>query len=55
MYRYFIDEKNVNITLTSYDEISKGVFKEKSTSSVRKNDPLFLMKHFSLRLKKIKK
>ena len=44
MYRHFIDEKNVNIILTSYDEISKGVFKEKSSRTVRKNDPLFLMK-----------
>ena len=44
MYRYFIDDKNVNITLTSHDEISKGVYKEKSSKAVRKNDPLFLMK-----------
>jgi len=44
MYRYFIDEKNVNITLNSFDEISKGVYKEKFSSEVRKNDPLFLMK-----------
>ncbi len=45
MYRYFIDEKNVNIILSSYDEISKGVYKEKSSKKVRKNDPLFLMKN----------
>jgi len=44
MYRYFIDDKNVNITLTSHDEISKGVFKEKFSRTVRKNDPLFLLK-----------
>jgi hypothetical protein len=44
MYRNFIDDKNVNITLTSHDEISKGVFKEKFSRTVRKNDPLFLMK-----------
>lgn len=44
MYRYFIDEKNVNITLNSFDEISKGVYKKKSSLTVRKNDPMFLMK-----------
>ena len=44
MYRNFIDDKNVNITLTSHDEISKGVFKEKFSRTVRKNDPLFLLK-----------
>jgi len=44
MYRYFLDDKNIIITLNSFDEISKGVYKEKFSSTVRKNDPLFLMK-----------
>lgn len=44
IYRHLIDQGSVNITLTSYDEISKGVYKEKIHTEVRKNDPLFLMK-----------
>jgi hypothetical protein len=44
MYRHLIDTKNVNITLNTFNEISKNVFSEVSSKSVRKNDPLFLMK-----------
>ena len=44
MYRHLIDSKNVNITLNTFNEISKGVYSEVSSKPVRKNDPLFLMK-----------
>ena len=44
MYRHLIDSKNVNITLNTFNEISKGVYNEVSSKPVRKNDPLFLMK-----------
>lgn len=44
MYRHLIKEGNAKIIISSYEEISKGVFKEKSSKEVRKNDPLFLMK-----------
>jgi hypothetical protein len=44
MYRHLIKEGNAKITISSFEEISKGVYKEKSSSDVRKNDPLFLMK-----------
>ncbi len=44
MYRHLIESGSAKIILSSYDEISKGVFKEKSYKEVRKNDPLFLMK-----------
>ena len=44
MYRHLIQEGNAKITISSFEEISKGVYKEKSSSDVRKNDPLFLMK-----------
>ena len=30
------EEKNVNIILSSYDEISKGVYKEKSSKKKRR-------------------
>ena len=45
MYRHLIQEGNAKIIISSYEEISKGVYKEKSSSEVRKNDPLFLMKN----------
>ena len=45
MYRHLIQEGHArNHDSQSYEEISKGVYKEKSSSDVRKNDPLFLMK-----------
>lgn len=44
IYRHLIDQGSVKITLTSYEEISKGNYKEKFNTVVRKNDPLFLMK-----------
>jgi hypothetical protein len=44
IYRYLIQKGAVKITLTSFEEISKGNFKEKQNITVRKNDPLFLMK-----------
>jgi hypothetical protein len=44
IYRYLIQKGSVKITLTSFEEISKGNFKEKQNITVRKNDPLFLMK-----------
>ena len=44
MYRHLIQEGYAKIIISSYEEISKGVYKEKSSSDVRKNDPLFLMK-----------
>ena len=44
IYRHMIEQGSVNIKLTSYEEISKGVYKEKINTNVRKNDPLFLMK-----------
>jgi len=44
IYRHLIEEKNAKIRMSSYDEISEGNYKEKSTSLVRKCDPLFLMK-----------
>lgn len=44
IYRYFIQKGSVKITLSSFEEISKGNFKEKLNIKVRKNDPLFLMK-----------
>lgn len=44
IYRYLIQKGSVKITLTSFEEISKGNFKEKFNTTVRKNDPLFLMK-----------
>lgn len=44
IYRYLIQKGAVKITLTSFEEISKGNFKEKQNIAVRKNDPLFLMK-----------
>jgi len=43
MYRYLIESGNVNMTLSTYDEISKDNFVELSSKAVRKNDPLFLM------------
>ena len=45
MYRHLIDSKNVNISLNTFNEISKGVYSEVSSKPVRKNDPLFLMKN----------
>ena len=45
MYRHLIDSKNVNITLNTFNEISKNVFNEVSSKKVRKSDPLFLMKN----------
>ena len=45
MYRHLIQEGNAKIIISSYEEISKGIYKEKSSSEVRKNDPLFLMKN----------
>jgi len=45
MYRHLIDSKNVNITLNTFNEISKNVFNEISSKAVRKSDPLFLMKN----------
>ena len=45
MYRHLIQEGNAKIIISSYEEISNGVYKEKSSSEVRKNDPLFLMKN----------
>jgi len=45
MYRHLIDSKNVNISLNTFNEISKGVYNEVSSKPVRKNDPLFLMKN----------
>ena len=44
IYRHLIEGKNAKIRMTSYDEISEGNYKEKSTSLVRKCDPLFLMR-----------
>lgn len=44
LYRHLIDSKNVNITLNTFNEISKGLYSEVSSKPVRKNDPLFLMK-----------
>jgi hypothetical protein len=44
IYRYLIQKGAVKITLSSFEEISKGNFKEKLNTIVRKNDPLFLMK-----------
>jgi len=44
IYRYLIQKGSVKITLSSFEEISKGNFKEKLNTAVRKNDPLFLMK-----------
>lgn len=44
IYRYLIQKGSVKITLSSFEEISKGNFKEKFNTIVRKNDPLFLMK-----------
>jgi hypothetical protein len=44
IYRYLIQKGSVKITLSSFEEISKGNFKEKLNTTVRKNDPLFLMK-----------
>ena len=49
MYRHLIEEGNAKIIISSYDEISKGVYKEKSSKEVRKNDPLFLMKNCVVR------
>ncbi len=43
IYRHMIDNGSVKINLTSYDEISKGVYKQKINTVVRKNDPMFLM------------
>ena len=45
MYRHLIESKNVNITLSTFNEISNNVFSEVSSKPVRKNDPLFLMKN----------
>jgi len=45
MYRHLIEDKTVNITLSTYDEITNGSFSEISSKLVRKNDPLFLMKN----------
>ena len=44
MYRHLIDDKSVQISLRTFDEISKNSFKETSSKAVRKSDPLFLMK-----------
>ena len=44
IYRHLIEGKNAKIRMSSYDEISEGNYKEKSTALVRKCDPLFLMK-----------
>jgi hypothetical protein len=44
IYRYLIQKESVKIVLTSFEEISKGNYKEKLNITVRKNDPLFLMK-----------
>ena len=44
MYRHLIEDKSVEITLKTFDEISKNSFKETSAKNVRKSDPLFLMK-----------
>ncbi len=44
IYRYFIQKGSIKITLSSFEEISKGNFREKLNIKVRKNDPLFLMK-----------
>jgi hypothetical protein len=44
MYRHLLDDKSVNISLRSFDEISTKSFKEVSSKSVRKSDPIFLMK-----------
>ena len=44
MYRYLIENGSAKIIISSYEEISKGVYKEKTSKEVRKNDPLFLMK-----------
>ncbi len=45
MYRHLIESKNVNITLSTFNEISNNVFSEVSSKKVRKSDPLFLMKN----------
>ena len=45
MYRHLIEDKTVNITLSTYDEITNGSFSEINSKLVRKNDPLFLMKN----------
>lgn len=45
MYRHLIEDKSVEITLKTFDEISKNSFKETSSKLVRKSDPLFLMKN----------
>ena len=44
MYRHLLDDKTVNISLRTFEEISTKSFKEVSSKSVRKSDPLFLMK-----------
>lgn len=44
IYRYLIQKGSVKITLSSFEEISKGNYQEKLNVEVRKNDPLFLMK-----------
>ena len=44
IYRYLIQKGSVKITLSSFEEISKGNYREKLNVKVRKNDPLFLMK-----------
>jgi len=44
IYRYLIQKESVKIVLTSFEEISKGNYREKLNITVRKNDPLFLMK-----------
>jgi len=49
MYRHLIEQGHAKIIISSYDEISKGVYKEKSSKEVRKNDPLFLMKNCVVR------
>ncbi len=44
MYRHLLNDKSVSINLRTFEEISTKSFKEVNSKSVRKSDPLFLMK-----------
>ena len=44
MYRHLLNDKSVSINLRTFEEISTKSCKEVNSKSVRKSDPLFLMK-----------